>query len=147
MCGTLTTEQSKTCRQMAARQRQHLVAAEGVHALQRTFTAYGELELRWVERFKYLGRVLSYDDSDTPAIRRNLKRARAVWGRISVVIDMESVPPPVARMFYPLPPSSSTAARPGSSRPTTSAPWKASMWRPRAASTECGRRQPKRGET
>ena len=44
-----------------------------------------------MERFKYLGRVLSYDDSDTPAIRRNLKRARQVWGRIST---------PIAGMFY-----------------------------------------------
>ena len=66
----------------------------------RTFTAYGESVLGRVERFKYLGRVLSYDDSDTPAIRRNLKRARQVWGRISIVIAKESVPPPVAGVFY-----------------------------------------------
>ena len=46
--------------------------------MQRTFTAYGE-ELRRVDRFKYLGRMLSYDDSDTPAVRRNLKKARASW--------------------------------------------------------------------
>ena len=44
--------------------------------------------------------VLSYDDCDTPAIRRNLKRARAVWGRISFIIAKECVPPPVAGMFY-----------------------------------------------
>ena len=67
--------------------------------MRRTFTAYGK-ELRRVDRFKYLGRVLSYDDSDTPAIRRNLKRARAAWGRLSTVIAKESVPPPVAGMFY-----------------------------------------------
>ena len=36
--GTAKHEQSKTCWQMAARQRQHLVAAEGARALQRTFT-------------------------------------------------------------------------------------------------------------
>ena len=67
------------------------MAAKGARAIQRTFTAYGEAELRRVERFKYLGRVLSYDDSDTPAIRQNLKKARAVWGRISAVIAKESV--------------------------------------------------------
>ena len=44
--------------------------------MQRSFTAYGD-ELRRVDRFKYLGRLLSYDDSDTPAIRHKLKRARA----------------------------------------------------------------------
>ena len=51
--GTTKHEESKTCQQMAARRRQHLVAAKGVHALARTLTAYGELELRRVERFKY----------------------------------------------------------------------------------------------
>ena len=85
---------------MAARRRQHRVAAGGARAMQRTFAAYGEAELRRVDRFKYLGRVLSYDDGNTPAIRRNLKRARAAWERISVVIAKEDVPPPVAGMFY-----------------------------------------------
>ena len=68
--------------------------------LTRTFTAYRESELQRVERFKYLGHVLSYGNSDTPAIRRNLKRARQVWGCISTVIAKESVPPPVAGIFY-----------------------------------------------
>ena len=98
--GTAKHKESKTCREMAARRRQHRVAAEGACAMQRTFTAYGEAELRRVDRFKYLGRVLLYDDCDTPAIRRNLKRARAAWGRISVIIAKECVPPPVAGMFY-----------------------------------------------
>ena len=98
--GTVKHEESKTCREMAVRRRQHLVAAEGARVIQRTFTAYGEAELRRVDRFKYLGRVLSYDDCDTPAIRRNLKRARAAWGRISVIIAKEGVPAPVAGMFY-----------------------------------------------
>ena len=48
---------------------------------------------------KYLGRVLSYNDNDTPAIRQNLKRARQVWDRISTVITKDSVPPPIAGMF------------------------------------------------
>ena len=68
--------------------------------MQRTFTAYGETELRRVDSFKYLGRVLSYDDCDTPAIRRNLKRAQAVWGRISIIVPKECVPLSVAGMFY-----------------------------------------------
>ena len=81
--GTSKHEESNTCRRIAAQRRQHLMAAEGARAMQCTFTVYGEVELRQVERFKYLGRVLSYDDSDTPAIRRNLKRARQVWGQLS----------------------------------------------------------------
>ena len=91
--GTAMHETSKTCREMADRQRRHHVATEGARAMQRTFTAYGE-KLRRVDRFKYLGRSLSYDDSDTPAIRHNLKRARAAWGRLSAIIVKEEVPPP-----------------------------------------------------
>ena len=45
--------------------------------------------------------MLSYDDSDTPAIRRNLQRERVAWGRLSTVIAKEEAPPPsVAGRFY-----------------------------------------------
>ena len=86
--------------------------------MQRTFTAYGE-KLRRVNRFKYLGRVLSYDDSDTPAVRRNLQRARTAWGRLSVVIAKEEVPLPWRRCSTKRSslPFSSTAASPRSSSP------------------------------
>ena len=63
------------------------------------YTSYGE-ELRCVNRFKYLGRLLSYDNSETPSIRHNLKRARAAWGRLSAIIAKEEIPPAVAGMFY-----------------------------------------------
>jgi hypothetical protein len=38
------------------------------------FTAYGD-KLERVEVFKYLGRLLAYDDNDTQAVRNNLKKA------------------------------------------------------------------------
>ena len=50
--------------------------------------------------FKYLGRLIAYDDTDVPAARRQLARARAVWGRLRKVIEREDVPAPVAGMFY-----------------------------------------------
>ena len=65
--GSAKHEASKTCGEMADRRRRHRVAAEGARAMQHTFTAYGE-ELRREDRFKYLGRMLLYDDSDTPII-------------------------------------------------------------------------------
>jgi hypothetical protein len=50
-------------------------AAERVHlALQQSFTAYGD-ELERVEVFKYLGRLLAYDDNDARAVRGNIRKA------------------------------------------------------------------------
>ena len=69
-------------------------------AVERKFTAYQKDTLRSVDVFKYLGRNIARDDCDTPAIRRNLKRARQVWGRISKVIARKEVQPKVAGMFY-----------------------------------------------
>ena len=57
-------------------------------------------ELRNVLRFKYLGRVLSHDDNDVPAMWRNLKRAQATWGRVSKILTRQEVPAPVAGTFY-----------------------------------------------
>ena len=53
-----------------------------------------------MRQFKYLGRIVSYDDNDTPAIRRNIKRARRQWGQFRKVLKRESVPPRVTGMFY-----------------------------------------------
>lgn len=60
---------------MAAARRQHAVAAQGKAALHQTFTAYGE-PLKRVQQFRYLGHIVFYDDNDTPAVRKNIKRAR-----------------------------------------------------------------------
>ena len=60
---------------------------------------YGEL-LKVVRQFKYLGRVVSYDGNDTPAVRRNIKKARLTWGQFPKVLEKEEVPPRVAGMFY-----------------------------------------------
>ena len=81
--GTQTHEGVKTCKRMTAQRAQHKVAAAGVRAAGQCFTVYGVDELCNVIRFKYLGRIVSHDDNDIPAMRRNLKRARATWGRIS----------------------------------------------------------------
>ena len=56
--------------------------------------------LRQVEVFKYLGRDLSADNYDVPAMRYNLRKARQVWARIARVLEKECVPAPVGGMFY-----------------------------------------------
>ena len=68
--------------------------------MEQRFTAYGANELRNVMRFKYLGCVLSHNVNDIPAMRRNLKRARATWGQVSKILTRQEVPVPVAGMFY-----------------------------------------------
>ena len=97
--GMPTHENSKTCKQMAAMRRQHAMAAQGKADLEEIFTAYGD-ELKHVRQFKYLGRIMSHDDNDTPAMRRNLKRARRVWGQFWRALEKEEVPPRIAGMFY-----------------------------------------------
>jgi hypothetical protein len=80
------------CKDGVARKAQH-AAVERVHlALRQTFTAYGE-ELERVEVFKYLGRLLAYDDNDAQAVRGNLKKVRGVWARLSRTIRAENASP------------------------------------------------------
>ena len=97
--GTPAHEASATCRRATAAKRQPAVATESRAVLDRTFSAYGEI-LKSVRQFKYLGRIVSYDDKDTPAIRRNIKRARRQRGQFRKVLERESMPPRVAGMFY-----------------------------------------------
>ena len=84
--GTPAHKGSKTCERMAAQRAQHKVAAACARAAAQRFTAYGKDDLRNVLRFKYLGHVLSHDDNNIPAMRRNLKRARATWVRVSKIL-------------------------------------------------------------
>jgi hypothetical protein len=63
------------------------------------FTAYGE-DLERVEVFKYLGRLLAYDNNDSQAMRANLKKARKSWARVSRVLRAENASPKVCGVFY-----------------------------------------------
>ena len=70
-----------------------------METLKSTFTAYGD-SLHRVEVFKYLGRLVSYDDVNTQAIRWNLKKCRKTWARISKVLRAKNTSPWVCGMFY-----------------------------------------------
>jgi len=56
--------------------------------------------LERVEVFKYLGRLLSYNDDDTQAVRSNLRKARKVWARLSRVLRAEHATARVCGKFY-----------------------------------------------
>lgn len=53
-----------------------------------------------MEVFKYLGRMLAYDDNDTQAMQSNLKKARRCWAWISRVLRVENATPRVCGIFY-----------------------------------------------
>ncbi len=54
---------TELCQREWERKRQHAAAERSQEALKHSFTAYGE-ELERVEVFKYLGRLIVYDDAD-----------------------------------------------------------------------------------
>ena len=106
LCGMQTNfayaprhEQSQYCQQTTTRRRQHGNAVGAARALEESFSAYG-VELETVESFKYLGRVMRYDDNDAEAVRTNLRKARATWGRLSKVTRSENASSRVCGMFY-----------------------------------------------
>ena len=68
-------------------------------AMDAKFYAYGE-ELERVEVFKYLGRLIAFDNDDNQAVRGNLTKARRVWARISLFLRAENASAHVRGMFY-----------------------------------------------
>ena len=50
--------------------------------------------------FKYLGWILDQTYDNWLAIRRNVKRAQKVWGRLGKLPIMEEVDSRLAEMFY-----------------------------------------------
>ena len=69
---------SKLCHQLMAQREKHACTLEGLRAMELIFTAYGKgKELRKVEHVRYLVWILLFDNNDAPAMRSNLKHARA----------------------------------------------------------------------
>ncbi len=96
LCNHQATE---LCRKRYKQLVQHETAATAWLTLNTRFYAYGE-ELERAEVFKYLGRLLSYDDNDTQAMRANLAKARGCWARVSRVLRAENALPKVCGVFY-----------------------------------------------
>ena len=68
-----------------------------------TFSPPGEEEAERIEgvgRFKYLGRLLGRSDNDWPAVLRNIRKARQVWGRLVKLLRKEGAEPTVLAKFY-----------------------------------------------
>ncbi len=80
------------CEDGVARKVQYAAVKHAHLALQQSFTAYGD-EFERVEVFKYLGRLLAYDNNDARAVRGNLSKARGLSARLSHMIRSENHPP------------------------------------------------------
>ncbi len=50
--------------------------------------------------FKYLGRLVSYNDNNSQAMRSNLKKACKSWAQVSRVLRTENASPKVCGVFY-----------------------------------------------
>ena len=96
--GSARHESTATCHVRADRRTRHAVGARCAAAVEHSFTT-NDRPLCHMDTFKYLGRVIAYDDSDVPTAQGQLSCARTVWGRICNVIAKEGVPVP-AGMFY-----------------------------------------------
>ncbi len=68
-------------------------------ALKCTFHANRE-DLERVEVFKYLGRLISFNDANNQAMQSNLKKAGGCWARVSRVLRAENATPKTCGMFY-----------------------------------------------
>jgi hypothetical protein len=90
---------TEMCKDGVARKVQYAATKRAHTALQQAFMAYGE-KLERVEVFKYLGRLLAYDNNDAQAVRGNLKKARDIWARLFRTIRVENASPSACGIFY-----------------------------------------------
>jgi hypothetical protein len=57
--------------------------------------------LKKVKQFKYLGRIITEDDNDLPAVERQIAKVNTTWGRIGKIIQKKTNSnPKVLSTFY-----------------------------------------------
>jgi hypothetical protein len=86
------------CKDRVARKVQYAAAKHAHLALQQSFTAYSA-ELERVEVFKYLGRLLAYNDNDAQAVR-GISRRHVASGRGSPARSGQKMHPPMCAAYF-----------------------------------------------
>ena len=87
------------CKDGVARKVQYAAAKRTHKALQQTFMAY-RVELERVEVFKYLGRLLAYDNNDARAMRGESQEGTWRLGETLPHNKGRKRFPPCMRIFY-----------------------------------------------
>ena len=90
---------SATCKRLAARNTALEQREIQIQASEFILTVDGN-PIQKVKEFKYLGRIVSENDDDKPAIRRNIKRARQQWGRFSRLLRRDNADKYAMSIFY-----------------------------------------------
>ena len=91
---------SKTCKYGELRREQRERSACQQLARNGTKFFIDGCPLDRVRGFKYLGRIVSSQDEDWPAIQWQLHMAQGRWARVSRVLTWEGANPRVSGMFY-----------------------------------------------
>jgi hypothetical protein len=94
-----THQHSKICDKGAARKtrRKQLAARRRAQEIEIMIHCQS---LDKVSQFKYLGRIMSQNNSDWPAVHRNIKKALRKWAMIARPLLRTGVAPKVVVMFY-----------------------------------------------
>ena len=91
--------ESMTCQKGKVRKRRREQELQTIRDLEATFQV-GNSIVDNVDEFVYLGRVVTANDTDWPAVSRNLVKARKRWARFSALLKREGASPKVSGLFY-----------------------------------------------
>jgi hypothetical protein len=76
---------TKRCQEGADRKQKRHLELENLVAQETVFTING-VPLENVDSFKYLGRLVTVDDSGMPAVLNNIHKARGRWAQVARVL-------------------------------------------------------------
>ena len=103
VCGMEVPEKGHKGTQMCERARQRAVKRRQVQGNREAAEVVFEINgqpIETVRQFKYLGRVLSNDDDDWPAVRANIQKARWRWGQVAQILSREGASTGTMAYFY-----------------------------------------------
>ena len=99
MTSVATHKHTQTC-DKALLQRQKREAAQANCDAKEVVFTIGDKEIETVTQFKYLGRILHFEDDDLLAVIGNINKARKRWGTIMHLLSRTGANPRTMGYFY-----------------------------------------------